>query len=73
MEGNHYSYYREKKDNCKEKVKNGHTVTSKPENGQLRKTSAKLEMKKLLELRIQVRQNKTGNAMEKTHLNMLPF
>ena len=65
MEGNHYSYYREKKNNCQEKAKNGHIVTSKPENGHLRKTSAKLEMKKLLEFIIQEVQNKTGYAMEK--------
>ena len=30
-------------------------------------------MKKLLEFIIQVRQNKTGYAMEKAHLNMLSF
>ena len=72
MEGNHYSYCREKKDNCQGKVKNGHTVTSKPENGHLRKTSAKLEMKKLLEFIIQEGQNKTGYAMEKnTSKNVL--
>ena len=65
MEENYYSHHRGENVNCQEKLKVGHTVTSKPENGRLRKIRAKCEVKYSLEFIIQGTQNKTGYAMGK--------